>query len=105
VSQPSDNPGPYRVIYSEYVRQELRKLGATADERGLRQQFLDALKQIDSRLSIYPQFGEPLRDLQIESETLWVGTIPPLAVQYVIDEARRLVFIVFPLVPLPGSGL
>lgn len=52
-------PGRYRIIYSEYVRQELRKLGATAIERGLRQQFLDSLKQIESRLSIHPQFSKP----------------------------------------------
>ena len=105
MSQPNDNPPRYRIIYSEYVRQELRKLGARATERGLRQQVLDSLKQIESRLSIYPQFGEPLRDLHTEGETLWVGTIPPLVVQYVIDEARRMVFIVHPLVPLAGSGL
>jgi hypothetical protein len=105
VSQPNDNPARYRVIYSEYVRQELRKLAARAIERGLRQQLLDSLKQLESRLSIYPQFGEPLRDLQTEGETLWVGTIRPLVAQYVIDEARRTVFIVHPIVPLIGSGL
>ena len=105
MSQPSDSPGRYRVIYSEHVRQELRRLGARANQRGLGQQFLDTLRQIDSRLSVYPQFGEPLRDLRTEGETLWVGTVSPLVVQYVIDKARRMVFVVFPLVPLPNSGL
>ncbi len=105
MSQPSDNPSHYRVVYSERVRQELRRLLDQANARGLGRQFLDAVKQIDSRLSIYPQFGEPLRDLQTEGETLWIGTIPPLTVQYLVDETRRLVFIVVPLVPLPNSGL
>jgi hypothetical protein len=46
-----------------------------------------------------------LRDLQTAGETLWIGTIPPLVVQYILDEEKRLVFIVVPLNPLPNSGV
>jgi hypothetical protein len=70
--------------------------------RGLGRQALDAVKTLDFRLRIYPQFGEPLRDLQIESETLWAGTVPPFAAHYIIDEERRLVFVVRPLQLLPS---
>jgi hypothetical protein len=54
---------------------------------------------------VYPQFGEPLRDLITLGETLWAGTVPPFVAHYVIDEARRLVFVVRPfmLLPKPGS--
>jgi hypothetical protein len=66
---------------------------------------LQALKAIDHRLSVYPQFGEPLRDLKMRGETLWIGTIEPLVVQYIIDEPNRLVFVVVPLKILPGFEL
>jgi hypothetical protein len=105
VSQPSGSPVPYRVVYSERVRLELKELLTRAVARGFGPQALNAAKEIAARLRIYPQFGEPLRDLQTEGETLWTGTVPPLVVQYVIDEDNRLVFVVVPLKPLPESGL
>jgi hypothetical protein len=83
----------------------LKDLIARAITRGLSQPVLDALKTINDRLAVYPQFGEPLRDLKTRGETLWVATVPPLTVQYVIDGERRLVFVVVPLRPLPNSGL
>jgi hypothetical protein len=105
VSEPSGNPAGYRVVYSERVRIELKELLTSAAARGLGQQALNAVKEIDARLRVYPQFGEPLRDLNTAGETVWTGTIPPLVVQYIIDEEKRLVFVVVPLKPLPESGL
>jgi hypothetical protein len=34
-----------------------------ARHRGMFQQAVDALKELDRRLHVYPQFGQPLRDL------------------------------------------
>jgi hypothetical protein len=72
---------------------------------GLGQPALDAIRTIDDRLHIYPQFGEPLRDLKTVGETLWIATVPPFVVQYIIDEPHRSVFIVVPILPLANSGL
>jgi hypothetical protein len=105
VSESREAPLPYRVVYSERVRNELKDLLREAAARGLGPATLDAVKALDARLRLYPQFGEPLLDLKTEGETLWTGTIPPLVVQYIIDDARRLVFGVVPIKPLPGSGL
>jgi hypothetical protein len=63
---------------------------------------LAAAREIDARLRIYPQFGEPLRDLQSRGETLWIGVVPPLTVEYIIDEEHRMIFVVVPHRPLPG---
>jgi hypothetical protein len=104
MSEPSASPVPYKVVYSERVRDELKKLMAKAAAAGLGQQALDALKQIDHRLRVYPQFGEPLRDMQTVGETLWAGTVTPLVVEYVIDNERRSVFVVAPLKALPKAG-
>jgi hypothetical protein len=68
-------------------------------------QVLDTVKKLDERLRVYPQFGEPLYDLKVRPARVWIGTIPPLTVRYILDEERRLVMIVEPLAPLPASGL
>ncbi len=109
MSRPAARPlprrAPYRVSYSELVRQELRDLLARASARGLGRDALTAVKEIDRRLRIYPQFGQPLQDLQQRPAQLWVGTVPSLVVRYVLDEANRQVTVVVPISPLPGLGL
>lgn len=66
---------------------------------------LAAIREIERRLQIYPQFGQPLRDLSVEHAQLWIGVVPPLVVQYVVDEDRRNVMLPVPIMPLPNSGL
>lgn len=104
MTQTVDTPVPYRVIYSDMVRNSLRELIARARERGLGSLILDAVKEIDRRLRLYPQFGEPLVDLSIEVGQMWVGTVQPLVVRYAIYEERRLVMVTVPILPLPGTG-
>jgi hypothetical protein len=105
VSQPEEGLIPYRVAYSERVRQELVALVRQAPSRVLREQILGAAREIDARLHIYPQFGQPLRDLQMQGETLWIAVVPPLTVQYIIDDDQHAVFVVVPHRLLPGSIL
>ena len=105
MTEQSASPVPYRVAYSQWVRNELRSLIARAKDRGLAPQVLVALKTLDYRLRIYPQFGQPLRDLELKPAQLWIGVIPPLVARYSLDEERRLVLVFLPLVPLPKSGL
>jgi hypothetical protein len=104
VSEPSDSPVPYRVVYSEWARNELKKLTARARERGFGAEVLAALKKMDGLLRMYPQFGQPLRDLKVEPALLCVGVVPPLVVRYTLDEQRRLVTVVSPISTLPQSG-
>jgi hypothetical protein len=98
-------PAPYRVVYSERVRNELKGLRARAKERGLGPNVRAAVQEIHQRLQIYPQLGQPLRTLKLEPAQLWVGVVPPLVVQYFLDEDRRLVMVVVPFSPRPNSGL
>jgi hypothetical protein len=62
------------------------------------------LKEIDRLLHLYPQFGQPLADLQLEPAQLWIGVVAPLVVRYVLDEERRLVMVATLPVLLPSSG-
>jgi hypothetical protein len=95
---------PYRVVYSERVRTELRALVDRAIDAGHGRAVLAALTELDARLRIYPQFGERRRDLSMTGQSQWVATFPPLFVEYVIDEPNRTVSVVIPLKVLPHAG-
>jgi hypothetical protein len=105
VTNPVDGPIPYRVIYSERVRDALRSLIASARQRGWGAQVIAAVKEMDRVLHIYPQIGQPLRDLQLEPARLWIAVFPPLVVKYFLDEEKRLVMVGVPIQLLPRSGL
>jgi hypothetical protein len=96
-------PLPYRVVYSERVRQRLLALADVARERGDGEGFLAALKEFDRRLRLYPQFGEPLLDLEEEPGQVWIGTVRPLTMRYAVFDERRLVLITEIPVLLPKA--
>jgi hypothetical protein len=73
-------------------------------ERHLQQGNL-ASREIDRRLQIYPQFGQPMQDLSIDEARSWIGVVPPLVVRYVIDEAHRQVLFLIPPAPFSHTGL
>jgi hypothetical protein len=103
----TEDPSPprsYAIRPSARVVQDLRALSERATAAGFRQEFLDALKRINRILTIYPQFGEPLRDLQIPGQTLHALVSDPLLVRYILDETNSTVFIVEPFEVLPASG-
>jgi hypothetical protein len=105
VSETSNDPIHYQVAYSEYVRNELKELIARAEARGLGSIIRTAVREIDRYLHEYPQFGQPLRDLSLESSQQWVGVVSPLVVHYAIYEEKRLVTVTIPIAPLTRSGL
>lgn len=104
MSEASDEPIRYLVSYSQRVLDEVKALLARAHKRGKGQELLAAIKVIHQRLSVYPQFGEPLRDFSMHSLQMWIATVPPLVVKYVLDEERRQVLVGEPLKPLSNSG-
>lgn len=104
MNAPENELVPYRVVYSERVRTELRALMDRASDAGHGQAVLDALRELDARLRIYPQFGEHRRDLSMIGQSLWDATFPPLFVDDVFDETNRAVYVVIPLKVLPHAG-
>lgn len=98
----------YEVTYSERVIEALMDMirGNPKHANAIR----TAFREINRRLRIYPQFGQPLRDLVVEPAQLWVAVFTPLVVNYVLDEGDgdkrgRQVMVVRPFVPLPGLGI
>lgn len=88
----SEAPAPYEVSYSGRVRKELRRLLAVAPTPQRARAILAAFKEFDRLLRIYPQFGEPLLDLQ-EPGQLRIGTVDPVVICYAVYEERRLVIV------------
>jgi hypothetical protein len=103
VSAAASEPVPYRVVYSERVRQRLLALADAARQRGDGEAFLAALKEFDRRLCLYPQFGEPLTDLTQEVGQVWLGIVRPLAMRYGVFDERRVVMVAEIPVLLPNS--
>jgi hypothetical protein len=101
---PTIGPAPYRVVYSGLVRQELLALMGRATVAGHGPPALAALKELDHRLHIYPQFGEPLRDLHLAGQVAYAATLPPLFIEYIIDDPHRAVFVIVPLRAMPHCG-
>jgi hypothetical protein len=103
----------YRVTYSRRVLDELESLilrnPTQASSIGA------AAIEIDRRLHIYPQFGQPLRNLSARPAQLWIATLPPLILQYVLleyDDDKKAetgldgeVMIVRPFKPFAKSGI
>ena len=103
MSTTASEPVPYRVVYSERVRQRLLALADIARERGDGEGFVAAVREFHRRLCLYPQFGEPLVDLTRESGQVWIGIVRPLAMRYGVFDERRVVMVAAIPVLLPKS--
>jgi hypothetical protein len=86
------------------VYDRIQELAAMARDRGDGEHFLAALREFYRRLRVYPQFGDPLTDLQHEAGQIRIGIVPPLAMRYGVLEERRQVFVAALPVLLPKSG-
>lgn len=94
---------PYAVSYSQRVRESFTEMARRITNTYLLNWVYDSAKKIERRLQVYPQFGQPLRDLSVPNATLWYGIIEPLMVQYVIDQDRRQVMVTVPFRLLPWA--
>ena len=73
-----DPPVPYRLVYSDAVKQRLREMFDEAFARGDGPALTAALKEFDRRLRIFPQFGDPQTDLDIGDGQMRLGILRPL---------------------------
>jgi hypothetical protein len=100
VSEPLDL---YRVSWSERVQRRLAELAGEAARGGDQEAFAASLKEFDRRPHVYPQFGDPLRNLTFEKATLYNGILRPLAMRYAVYEDQRVVVVVGLPVLLPTA--
>jgi hypothetical protein len=84
---------PFRLVYSEAVRDEVRRLGAAASDMGNTAPFLASLKALQERMSRDPlDFGEPLHDFKHVELQVRAGGHGQLFVRYAVDADRGLVY-------------
>ena len=105
MSSPSNDPEPYDVVYSEAAKDSLARLVALARSRGLGAEAIQAVKEINDRLQLYPQFGEPVRDYEAIGITGYLGHIWQISFTYGVDEERRIVYLIRPPRALAGGPL
>jgi hypothetical protein len=84
---------PYRVTISVRVTEALDEFARLAYERGDGPEFETAFSEFVRRLAIYPQFGDPLNDVNEYRGHIRIGIIPPLTMRYGVLEDERLVFV------------
>lgn len=87
----------YRLVYSPRVRELFIQLLVDADARGMGAEVRTAAVDLEHRLRVYPQFGEPYRDATASSAVMWVGFVGPLMVRYALLEDLREVWVVQPI--------
>lgn len=93
----------YEVEYSPYFREAIREFARRNPSHTA--ELLAALREFERRFRIYPQFGQPLRDLAVKPLQLWIGVVPPLVLHYTLDESQRLVMVMRLPLPLPRTGI
>ena len=103
MSDADDPPIRYSVSCSRRVTDEFRRLLAQASERGMKTKLQSALAEINRRLAIYPQFGQPISDLNKKPLQIWIGVVAPLVVRYVLDDDNKRIFVGTPMQLLPKS--
>lgn len=85
---------PYRVDRVPPVDKELRELGKEAVRRGLRAEFLAALRHIHGKLQTDPTgWGEPEHHTTLPGGLVCHGVYRPLSVRYAVYSVERSVLI------------
>jgi hypothetical protein len=100
----TEGPKPYRVVYSEVARSELRRAVEHAIRVARRDEMLAAIRKLDGFLRWVPEEGEPLADLVRESGHIRHVAVHPFVVQYAVYESSRVVAVMSPPKFLPNTG-
>jgi hypothetical protein len=93
----------YEVSYAPRVLDTIRQMILPNPAHAA--ELITALRELEQRLRVYPQFGQPLRDLSVRPAQLWIGVVPPLVLHYVLNEDQRRVMVVRSPIPLPHTGI
>jgi len=90
-----DKPGtPFRVVFSEALREQLRRLGQRADAQGITAALGADLRTIVEALAADPvSWGDPLNRLPHLRLTLYHRIYHSISVRYGVEEQERVVFV------------
>jgi hypothetical protein len=96
---------PYDLRQLPQAREQIKKLGKQAVQKGLKPIYVNALKLILQKLQSNPQeSGDPVYRLHKVGGLMYQGVFGPLFVQYAVFEQERIVLI-SRVIPMPNSAL
>jgi hypothetical protein len=82
------------MVHPEIVRQQLRQWAERATSLGFQDQFRDALRTIEARLSSEPTtWGDPLYPLAQLQLYVYRGIEQSIIVDYAVHDGERTVFV------------
>jgi mRNA-degrading endonuclease RelE of RelBE toxin-antitoxin system len=101
----SSNGCPYDLRQLPAATEQIKKLGKKAAKKGLKEEFLNALKSILEELQAEPkEAGDPLHRLHKPGALMYHGVFGPLFVQYAVFEQENIVLIL-KVIAMPSSPL
>jgi hypothetical protein len=90
----SHNGHPFNVSMSGALRQEVKKLAATASAMGIRAEFVSSIATIHKKHSTNPlDFGELRFHSGDKNFTCHIGAIQPVAVHFAVHAELEVVLI------------
>jgi len=99
------SPGPFKVHFSEHVRQEIARLGQKAGALGIDALYFRALREMAEHLEHDPlTWGEKQNHLATLGLDKYHRVQGPLSISSGVDNARRLVYLL-EVRPLPSHPL
>ncbi|HZU34476.1 MAG TPA: hypothetical protein VFA18_01135 [Gemmataceae bacterium] len=93
MSEPN-GPPEFKVVLAQYLKERADQLHDAAEEYGLGNRFIEALKVIDDALRREPRaFGDPVFRLPALRLTVFIRAVFPLAVDYGVHDKLPLVIV------------
>jgi hypothetical protein len=93
MSDPS--PGPFRVVYSGAILEQIRALAVRAAARDRGNEFALNPRMMQTQLTADPQnWGDPVYNLRHLNWTVYDRAYGMLAIRYAVDPVERVVHVV-----------
>lgn len=88
-------PGPFKVVRSEAIRQQLREWGERAKELGIVSEYVDMLRVMEEQLATDPlTWGDPVHRVPSLGLFLFRRIHWKIKVLYAVHEEQQVVFII-----------
>jgi hypothetical protein len=101
----TSNGRPYDLRQVPAATEQIKTLGKRAVKKGLKGEFLNALRSILEKLQAEPkEAGDPLHRLHKPGGLMFHGVFGPLFLQYAVFEQENVV-VILKVIPMPSSPL
>jgi hypothetical protein len=90
----SNGAPKYELIVSKQQALRIYELHEEAFDKGVGEQFVEALRVINNQLQTNPvSFGDPLYPLPAAKLVVYIRAVFPIAIDYGVHQEKQLVFV------------